>query len=103
MSFSTVRLPDLVIPNGATDSNVKRADTEYGFGYEVGIVSPVAGTILVSNDNVTFGTLQLNGADVALVANKAVVVKIPFMFFKVKAGAAVGAATNVQVSIHDLL
>lgn len=94
MRFLTV-LPDLVIPNGATDSNVIDTEIELSDATKIGLLvgASGAGKIKVSNDNVTF----FDHTD--LVASKAVSLDpLPFKYLKVTLSVAAVGAVHVGLS-----
>ena len=96
-------LPDLVIANGATASNVISRN-EYADAVSIAIQAPATlaetVTIQVSYDNSTWATLHDGTADIASpLAGKArqYIEMFGFNYFRLLAGSAVGAARTFKV------
>ena len=92
--YNITKLPDLVIPDGSSDSQIVKAAEVYNDAYDLGFISGVTtGDIQVSNDGVTFTKLK------ALTASTAEVIMIPFLFFRIHlAAAASGADVHISLS-----
>lgn len=73
-------LPDLVIANGQTESNVlTKADFHGAAQFVIGAPATLTGTVTISislDDGVSYQTLQSDGTDIELAAAKATAILV---------------------------
>lgn len=91
--YNITPLPDIVIPNGSSDSQIIKAAEVYNDAYDLGFISGAStGDLEVSTDGINFTKLK------SLTASTAEVIQVPFPFLRVHLAAPAAGDVTINFS-----